>query len=51
MYILMGVVIYKRLLKRLAHYSAFIRSAKDRMKWFYVHDSHVGLHVNIVSII
>ena len=36
-YSLAGVVIYERLSKHLAHYSAFV---KDRSKWFYINDSH-----------
>ena len=42
-YSLTVVVIYEKLSKRLSHYSAFIRSAKDKMKWFYVNDSRVSL--------
>ena len=50
-YSLMGVVIYEKLSKRLAHYSAFIRSTKNRMKWFYVNDSHVSLYSASVLLI
>ena len=41
-YGLIGVVIYERLSKHLAHYSAFVKSIKDRSKWFYINDSQVA---------
>lgn len=39
-YGLVGVVIQQKLSANLSH-SVFIRSTKDRTKWFYVNDSQV----------
>ena len=46
-YGLTGVVIYERLSKGLAHYSAFVKSIKDGSKWFYINDSQVHLRMQI----
>ncbi len=40
-YHLTGVVIRSRLAGGRAHYTAFIRSRKNRMQWFYTNDGQV----------
>ena len=34
-----GVIIYERLSNHLAHYSSFVKSVKDKSKWFYTNNS------------